>query len=121
MDAFTQLHVARKLSSALPVIDGLVKPANAGKDKRILSVLMLSQIDDRDADFIIKKCLSVVNLRQDNGQAAKVTGQDGTLMFDFVTMSEILELTVAVLEENLGDFFRTALASLEQEKGQGAV
>ena len=60
LDAFTQLHVARKLSPALGGIEGLVKEENADKDKSILTVITLSYLSDADVDFVIKKCLGVV-------------------------------------------------------------
>lgn len=115
LDTFTQLHLARKLGPSIPIVSGLINPENAGKDKGILTVLMLSHIGDLDADFVIRKCLSVVTRRSAEGSLAKVQTPDGTLMFDDISLPVMLELTVAVIEENLGDFFRTALASMEAD------
>lgn len=112
LSTFDQLHLARKLGPAVPMIQGLIDPANAEKQKDLLFVLMLSQIDDGSVDFIIRKCLSVVRRKQPVGPAAKVTTSDGELMFDDVDLSSVMQLTVEVIEENLGDFFRTALAIL---------
>lgn len=114
MDAFTQLHLARKLGPAIPIVQGLTDPANASKEKSLLTILMLSQIADIDTEYVIKKCLAVVSRQQEGGKLARIQSQDGSLMFDDITMTTMLELTVAVIEENLGDFFRTALASLDQ-------
>ena len=118
LDAFTQLHIARKLGPALPIVEGLVQPENATKDKSILTVLMLSHINDADVEYIIRKCLSVVTRRQAGGTLAKVSAADGTLMFDDITMSQMMEISMGVVEENLGDFFRTALAGLAQSAGK---
>lgn len=115
LDAFAQLHIARKLGPAVPIVQGLVATANAAKDKSLLTVLMLAQIGDMDTEHVIHKCLSVVGRRQEGGKVARVQNSDGGLMFDDISMQTLLDLTVAVIEENLGDFFRTALASLEQE------
>lgn len=112
VDTFTQLHLARKLGPSIPIVEGLMDPRNAEKDKSILTVLMLSHISDVDTDFVIRKCMSVVHRRQAESKPAKVQAPDGTLMFDDITLSDMLEITVAVIEENLGDFFRTALASM---------
>ena len=120
VDTFTQLHLARKLGPSIPIVEGLIDPRNAEKDKAVLTVLMLSHISDVDAEFVIRKCLSVVHRRQGDGKPAKVQSPDGTLMFDDITLSQMLELTVAVIEENLGDFFRTALASMAAQPEQAA-
>lgn len=112
LDTFTQLHVARKLGPAVPMVQGLLDPANANKDKDLLFVLMLSQIDDSSTEYIIGKCLNVVKRKQESGPSAKIQAPDGSLMFDDIGLAGMLEITVAVIEENLGDFFRTALAKL---------
>lgn len=110
LDTFSQLHIARKLAPALPVVHSLVNPGNAGKDKSVLTVLMLSHIPDEDTEFVIRKCMSVVT-RQQGSTPAKVMAPDGTLMFDDLSMETLLEITSAVIDDNLGDFFRTALVS----------
>jgi hypothetical protein len=112
LSTFDQLHVARKLGPALPLVDGLVRLDNAAKNKQLLVVLMFSRISDEDTDDVIKKCLRVV-LRKQGPDYVKVQGQGDVLMFDDITMADLLELTMAVIEENLGDFFRTSLAVLE--------
>jgi hypothetical protein len=118
LDAFTQLHLARKLAPALPIIEGLVSPANASKDKQVLVVLMLSHVSDADADYVVKKCLGVVARRQADNQLARLQSADGQLMFDDTPMSDLLELAVAVIEENMGDFFRTALSALSADENK---
>jgi hypothetical protein len=114
LDAFTALHLARKLGPSLPIVEGLVLPENASKDKSILTVLMLSHISDTDSEFVIRKSLNVVGRIGEDGRPQKIQTPDGTLMFDDIQLAEILELTVAVIEENLGDFFRTALANMDK-------
>jgi hypothetical protein len=115
LNAFSQLHVARKLGPSVSIVAGMVDPANAEKEKTLLTVLMLSHISDEDTEFIIRKCLSVVTRKQASGTFAAVQSPDGQIMFDDMSMATILELTVGVIEENIGDFFRTALARLDQE------
>ena len=114
LPVFAQLHVARKLGAALPVVEGLTKAENAEKDKALLMVMMFSAMNDTDTEFVIKKCLEVVTIKQATGYA-KIQTSDGQLMFDTVGLNDILEIVTAVIEENLGDFFRTALARLAQE------
>lgn len=118
LDAFTQLHIARKLGPALPILEGMVDHRNDGKDKGLLSVLMLAQIPDSDTEYVLRKCLAVVMRQRDTERPAKIQAPDGTLMFDDITMQTMLQLAVDVIEENLGDFFRTALDGMAQVAAQ---
>jgi hypothetical protein len=120
LNAFDQLHLARKLSPALPIIEGLVDPANVGKDKQVLTVLLLSHVADADVDFVLRKCLRVVCRRQADGQLARLQSSDGQLMFSDTSLADLLELAVNVIEENLGDFFRTALGALAAGAAQSS-
>jgi hypothetical protein len=109
LDAFSQLHVARKLGPAMPILEGMVDKRNEDKNKDLLTVLMLSQLPDDDAEYIVRRCLSVVS-RHSGKVLAPVLSKSGLPMFEDMSMAEMLELTVAVVEENLGDFFRGSLA-----------
>jgi hypothetical protein len=108
LDVFTQLSLARKLAPALPIVDVQLQKENKGKPKAILVVMMLAQISDEDSAFVVRKCLSIVMRKQDTG-LAKVQADNGSIMFDDIPMEEILEMVSWVIEENLGDFLRTAL------------
>jgi hypothetical protein len=116
LNVFDQLAVARKISPALPIVDGLIRKDNEGKDKTLLVVLLLGQLSDNDSDFVIRRCLSVVSRVQENAQAAKVLAKDGSLMFDDLDMGTITSLVSQVLEVNLGDFLRTALSGLKEDR-----
>jgi hypothetical protein len=112
LDTFSQLHIARKLAPALPLVEGLVNPGNENKDKSVLTVLMFSQVTDADAEYIMGKCLAVIGFQQEPGKPPVRIHVGGKLMFQDIEMADILALTVAVIEENLGDFFRTALTNM---------
>ncbi len=114
LNAFAQLALARKLAPGIPVLGGMVSDQNKDKDKSLLSLLMLAKLDDADAEYVVRTCLSVVN-RVDGGKAAPLMARGGGVMFDDVTMPHMLEIAMAVIEENLGDFFRSALANLDRE------
>jgi hypothetical protein len=78
---------------------------------------MLSHISDEDTEYVIRKCLSVVTRQQDPiGPFAPIQSPQGGLMFEDITMQDMLALTISVIEENLGDFFRTSLADLKVEE-----
>ena len=113
LSTFAQLHLARKLGPAIPLIEGLTSDSNKGKDKGILAVLMFSHIPDADVDHITRVCLATV-FRVQDGKRVRITTSDGELMFDDISMNDMLELTIEVVDWNLGDFFRTALAGLPQ-------
>lgn len=118
LDTFAQLHIARKLSPSIPIVEGLIDPANSDKNKDILTVLMLSHIPDADSEYVVRKCMSVVTRRSGNEKATRIQAPDGSMMFDDITLADMLELTVLVIEENLGDFFRTALDSMAAVREQ---
>lgn len=109
--AMGQLHLVRKLSRSLPMMEGMIADRNTGKDMRMLAVLMLSNLSDEDSEYVTNKCLSAITMKQTNGQMAKIMSAGG-LMFQHIDLSVILELTVEVIIENLGDFFKDALSSL---------
>ena len=112
MDAFTQLKIARRLGPAVPVLEGVIKKENLEKDRRILVVLMFSHIAEEDMLYVVDQCLTVVGRVQANNQIADLK-RNGSLMFDDISMSDLIEIATAVIEETLGDFFRTALSPLE--------
>jgi hypothetical protein len=75
----------------------------------MLSLRALGQMTEADADFVINTCLSVLQ-RQSGHNGAQVwthviNPQNGAMQFQDIDLKEMLELTVHVLRENLGDFF----------------
>ena len=109
LDVFTQLHVARKLGSSIPVLEDLFTKAEA--EKTIFSILMFSKMEDAETEYVMKKCLAVVSRQQPTG-FVPVQNQQGGLMFDDIGLDALLRLTLMVIEENLGTFFTTALSAL---------
>lgn len=113
LDTFTQLHLARKLSPAMPIVSVIQNPDNATKSKSMLVVMMLSYISDEDSDYVVKKCLSVVRRIQDN-QPQRVITTGGVLAYADMNMEDITEMVAKVVLDNLGDFLNTALAISDQ-------
>ena len=111
LNAFDHLHVVRKLAPALPLVEGLVAERNAGKDMTMLTVFVISKLSDEDSDYVISKCLSAVSRKQSSGYAKLMA--NGALMFNDLDVTDMLKLTAQVIVENLGDFFRTALSTLD--------
>jgi hypothetical protein len=111
LTAFEQLSISRKLAPAMPVVDGMLNQENMGKEKDLLVILLLSQVSDEASEQVVRMCLKNVSRQQPTG-FAKLCAPTGQLMFTDLTMSTMLGLTYAVIEENLGDFFRSSLAAL---------
>lgn len=120
MDAFTQLKIARRLGPSLPILQGIISDENKNKDKRIITILMFSHISEEDMMFVIGECLSTIGRRQSNGSIANVR-KNGSIMFDDMGMDEMLKISIEVIEETLGDFFRTSLAVLESTRDEQKV
>lgn len=115
LDTFSQLKVARKLSPAMPVVEGLIDPANSGKNLELLAVMALSNLADEDVDLLIKLCLGTTVRRNPNGENSKILTPSGQLQFDDISLKTLMDLTVKSIELNVGDFFHTALVDLDQK------
>jgi len=114
-----QLAVARKLGAVMPLMQGMMDPANATKSKTLLSLLMLGNLSDEASNFVTSRSLSVVTSADMNGNLVPLMAPNGRPMFEDVTVQDILEVTAKVIEENLGDFFRTALGDLSEAEKDG--
>lgn len=111
LDIMTQFHVARKLGPALSALEGLVNPDTLQAETDLLLLLIMSKLPDEDAEYVTRKCLGNVFRLQGNTKAKIMDGKGG-LMFEDINLEDIMRLTVTVINESLGDFFRTALGNL---------
>jgi hypothetical protein len=115
MSVGDQFAVARRLGPTVPVLQGLLDKENLDKERSLLTVLMFSHISDDATEFVKSKCLNLVDRSDVTGKMAPLTDGKGNLMFHDVSLPAMLELVIAVIDENLGDFFRTALVSLAEQ------
>lgn len=124
LNAMDQFHVSRRLAPVLPTImpilttvhkSGLAEKLDVGgvaalldEDlTRLTNDLMpladaLATMSDENAEYIIVKCLSVVRRKTEAGAAVMARG--GSLVFDDMTMGDMLPLVVAVIQGSLGGF-----------------
>jgi hypothetical protein len=129
MNAFDQLHVARRIAPVLTglgsVMASLMGGGNqingtvpgGGEDVSNVSFYTslgplseaVSKMSDQDVNYVIRKCLSAV--RKYNGERwVPVLSTSGELMFENeMDMSVLLQLTMEVLSENIGPFLRGPL------------
>jgi hypothetical protein len=110
IDARKQFHVARRLA---PLLAGLSDSAFKGEGvARFLGPLTdaLSRMSDEDVDYVLDVCLSVCHRIQPNGPAAPIMARGGGMMFQDIDMSQMIQLTVKVIQENMQGFFPAAAA-----------
>lgn len=117
-----QLHLARRLlplfvgvAPALDLDKGLPTVADTPKDNppeldlKAMApfVEALARMSDSEVDAIVDPCLAVVN-RKVNETWAPVMPRPGQLMFQDMSVVDMLSLVWAVISENLGNFFPAA-------------
>lgn len=127
LDAFKQFHIARRLApvvlslgmgaslmmkfkeasaSATPKTeaaeaqDDLAAMAAAGKP--IADVL--AAMSDTDSEYVLKACLGAVSREQAGTCFAPILNSAGTLQYNDLGLIQMLQLTHAVVMENLGNF-----------------
>ena len=119
LDVFQQLKVSRKL---LPVFAGLVgefstlkEQAVAGNNSTVMESVLpriadtVAALADDDVNAVIYPCLSVVSRRHEKGWAPVFS--QGVLMFDDISMVDMLQLVARVVADSLGNFLKDLPAS----------
>lgn len=134
LDVFSQAHVSRRITPIIPTLAPLLaevakggiqemvdKLELASKDENSGAALAdvdlsglakaampfadaLAEMSDENADYVLKKCLSVV--KRDTGSSLANICANGTLMFDDLDLGDMLPLVIAVLRVSLGNFIR---------------
>lgn len=124
-----QFHVARRLAPLIAALGGAAlslpndapamkpagdeAPAQESDDKALGTMLKLAQplldviskLSDEDSEYVVNICLGACSRKQGN-QFAKVMTANNRLMFEDIELPELMQLTAAVIKENLGNFFR---------------
>lgn len=117
MPALTQFHVLRRISpllARLQNLPGLMKMAQGMEAGDRAAVLFsaagplaeaFAEMKDEDANYVIFSAFAVAR-RKEKDKSAPMLAPDGfTFMYQDIEMPEMIELTVAVLKENFGNFF----------------
>lgn len=137
LDAFSQMHITRRLS---PLVGGIVRLAELdfskldirkdadgalagvsfeGDAASFVTPLTdaLASLKDEDVEYICNKCLAVTSYRQKGSWVPLMQGEQ--LMFPDFGMIEILGIAVNVLTENLLNFTngQLSLSSLADKLG----
>jgi hypothetical protein len=107
MNAFQQFHVARKLG---PIFAKLGPNAiRTDPDASLIDMLepvvdALAAMPEEDCNYILFRCLAVVQ-RGDAGRWTPIWNENAKrLMFEDIDMSEMIQICMQVLGDNLGPF-----------------
>ena len=124
LDAFKQFHVARRLAPLMAQMakaaEGVPQSADGTEDEKaarwfasIAGPLAeaFAGMSDETADYIIQTCLMAVSRDAGKGTWAPVLSRQKALMYQDIDMGTMVQLTMAVVQENLAGFFSTALAN----------
>lgn len=107
LNAIQQFHITRRLAPSLWALAEASGSAPSNSDP-ILALKpvaqAVSQLSDEDSEYVLHTCLGVV-MRDQKGQWARVWAKGGGLMFDDIDLQVMMQLTFAVIRENLGNFF----------------
>ena len=114
LNAFQQMHVSRRLAPILIALgksakEVLAVPEGAGQDDAAVMAFgpvadALANMPEDDVNYVINTALSVTTRKQGN-LYSKVLQSNGNLMFEDMGAAELMQLTVAVIRENIGGFF----------------
>lgn len=116
LNIFEQFKVARKLSPLIGEffskmeVRGLSKISGNNEEilKAILPVITqyIAELPDNDVNEIIYPCLSVVKIKQGSTYSAIFNKQSKTMMFDDISMFDMLTIVYYVIKDSLGNFFQ---------------
>lgn len=138
LGAREQFHVARRLSPVLLALaeagekvtfNGAVPQLDGADELAAMKplVLAISTMPDAEADFVLTTCLAVVQFNQHpEGSGAvlwaNVQAPGGALMFpEQIDLAAMIQMVVAVVRENLSNFFDAPSASTSDvPKGSAA-
>lgn len=124
MDAFKQLHVARRIG---PLFGGLgdayKKYLESGNNPMVIVepvAVALAAIPDADVDYVINSCLDVCERGQGDPVKvwANVRGSTG-LMFEDIELAEMIQICWYVVQENLSRFIGALPAELKGKLAPG--
>lgn len=100
-----QFHVARKIS---PIIAKAV-----GDDTMTEAVKEISSLSDKDSEYVLNTCLSVVTYRdEDNKRDFPIQVAPGVMAYDDIDLMVMLTLVAEVLKFNLEGFMNAPASIL---------
>lgn len=106
IDARSQFHIVRRLA---PVI-GEIAPALQGEGKGGMEALpvlasAVAKLSDADADYVVFGLLKVVARKQGQGLGWAPVSTGTQMMYDDITLPDMLRLAYEVFVMNMSSFF----------------
>jgi hypothetical protein len=104
LDAFSQFHVSRRLA---PLFAGAAEAKGEDLLSRLRGgVQALSAMSDEDANYVLFRCLGVVQVKLDGdrGWQTIYSAGAGRMMDDTIDMMQMLQIVGEVLVDSLGNF-----------------
>lgn len=121
MSVRDKFHVNRRIIPLLPkmipiymqLANGKSLMDNLGDMPEVLGPFAaeLAALPDQTLDYVIDKCMGVVQRKHDRGWSRVWSGPGGVSMFDDIDLDVMLPLVTQVLVETLGPFIRGLLTS----------
>lgn len=111
MDAFTQLHVARRLA---PLLAGLGKFSELSLDSAFGPIAQaLAKVSDEDINYILHRCLAATDRKLPAGGWMPVWNkQANTSQFADLALPDLMSITAKSLEANLSSFLGGAASNI---------
>jgi len=136
LNAFEQFNVVRRIAPVLsglgesfakiPRTDGQEEEATQENEANVWSALgpvadALSSMPDDHVSYVLKLCLAKCQRLDEHTQTwARVTTQNGDLLYQDIDVSVMMQLVFNIIQENLGGFFNAPLP-LNSGEGLGSL
>lgn len=120
LDAMRQFHLSRRLAPIIPpLIPVFIKLKNGGLEQDMLGFAGalgpfadgLAAMSDEASEYILGTCLSVVQRKGGKTWANVWDVQGKVCMFDDMQLPDMVQLTLRVIQDNLGPFISGILTS----------
>lgn len=107
LDTFKQFHVARKLAPVIGALAPTLKGVQEGDGwSAMLPIAQaIRDLPEADCNYILHACLSVVKRKVGEIGWQNVWNDSAkTLQYQDIQMVEMIQITVFVLQDNIGNF-----------------
>lgn len=106
MDAKTQFHVVRRLLPLVSSITSIDREKITAETMVQAIAEAIAKLSDQEVDYVLNRALSVCSrLEGGNAWMPVWNARADRLQYEDIDLSAMMQLTVAVLQENLGGFF----------------
>ncbi len=108
MAARTQFHVMRRMA---PILAPLQAVASGDMNGSLVALAeAIGSLSDEASDYVLDRCLEVVERKQGEAGWAKVKLDGGPSMFADIDLMALLQIAANVLRDNYAALFQKGLA-----------